>query len=89
MPSFWYGSKSWANWVLKVAIHEINNVDRDLSARRIEVHHILKELDEKGFKWQAARLRNHINLAAKKRIFSFTDPPAGGSDISLRAEEAS
>jgi hypothetical protein len=70
--SSFLGSKAWANQVLKIAIHEVYNVGRDIEARRVEVHYWLFTLHDSGFKWQEDRLRNHINRAIKKGVFSFT-----------------
>ena len=81
-----YGSKEWANRVLKIAIAEVNNSGRVLSARQLEVFHYLHELERFGYWWQVARLRNHIHLAIKQGRFRFTaerseadyQPKAGG-----------
>lgn len=62
--------KAWANRVLRLAIAEINNADRVLSARRVEVFYLLGELERLGYWWQVARLRNHINLGIKKGVFT-------------------
>jgi hypothetical protein len=67
-----YGQKAWANDVLREAIRELNNVDRVLSARSLEVFYFLGELERHGFKWQVTRLRNHINLAIKKGRFTIS-----------------
>jgi len=73
LSNLWYGSSQWANQVLRIAIQEVNNVSRDLHARRLEVHYWLSELVDYGFKWHESRLRNHVNLAIKKGRFSFFD----------------
>lgn len=65
-----YGSKGWANIVLKLAIEELKNTDRVLSARQLEIFYFLGELERFGWRWQSARLRNHINLAIKQGRFS-------------------
>lgn len=65
-----YGSKDWANSVLRLAIQELKNIDRVLSARQLEIYYFLHELERLGFKWQVARLRNHINLAVKEGRFT-------------------
>jgi hypothetical protein len=70
MSSFFYGSKDWANQVLKLAIQEVNNSDRVLSARQLEVYYFLGELKSYGWNWQVERLRNHINLAIKQGRFT-------------------
>ena len=84
--SSYYGSKDWANHILVYCIEELNHVERDLSARRVEVFHFLKELEFYGWKWQADRLRNHINLAIKQGRFTLerseSDPIKGGGGLS-------
>ena len=65
-----YGSVAWANLVLRLAIREITNEHRVLSARRSEVFYLLGELEKHDFWWQADRLRNHINLAIKNGRFT-------------------
>ena len=66
----YYGSKDWANSVLRIAIGELKNKDRVLSARQLEIFYFLGELEAYGFVWQAKRLRNHIHLAIKKGMFT-------------------
>jgi hypothetical protein len=70
IESSYYGSREWANSVLRLAIQELKNTDRVLSARQLEVYYFLGELERLGFKWQVARLRNHINLAVKQGRFT-------------------
>ena len=67
-----YGEKAWANAVLREAIEELYNSNRVLSARNLEVFYFLGELERFGFKWQVARLRNHINLAVKRGRFTIS-----------------
>ena len=78
----YYGSHDWANWVLVHCIEELNRVDRDLSARRIEVFCFIEDLELYGWKWQADRVRNHINLAIKRGRFTLerseSDPSKRG-----------
>lgn len=62
--------KDWANGVLRLAIEELKNTDRVLFSRQQEIFYFLRELEEHGYWWQAARLRNHINLAVKQRRFT-------------------
>jgi hypothetical protein len=82
----YYGSKDWANHILVYCIEELNDVERDLSARRVEVFYFLGELESFGWKWQADRLRNHINLAVKRGRFTLerseTDPSKGLGGLS-------
>jgi len=82
-PCF-YGSREWANVVLKLAIRELKNEKRVLSARQLEIYYILGELKKYGFRWQVARLRNHINLAIKQGRFTArrADPLKGGGGLS-------
>lgn len=68
----YYGSKDWANAVLRLTIQELKNTDRVLSARQIEIFHFLHELEKCGYWWQVVRLRNHIHLAIKQDRFRFT-----------------
>jgi hypothetical protein len=62
--------KVWANAVLKIAINDLKDVQRVLSARQLEIYYILHELQYHGFSWQVARLRNHIHLAIKTGRFT-------------------
>jgi len=80
-------SSSWVNELLRIAIAELKNTDRVLSARRFEVIAILNVFREHGFWWQEARLRNQINLAIKKKQFSFTE--LSSSDVNQEIDEAS
>lgn len=84
-----YGSVSWANFLLKEAIKELKNVNRDLSARRFEVFYVLALLRIHGFTWQSRVLRYQIHLAVKNHQFSFTDERVRESDINQEIEEAS
>lgn len=70
METSYYGSKEWANNVLKLAIAEVKNSKRVLSARQLEVFYFLDELKKYGWSWQVARLRNHINLGVKQGVFT-------------------
>jgi len=81
----YYGSKNWANHILVYCIEELNHVERDLSARRIEVFHFLEEMEFYGWRWQADRLRNHIHLAVKRGRFTLSaesDPIKGKGGLS-------
>lgn len=85
MVDFKYGSKEWANYILIHCIKEINRVERDLPARRLEVIYFLKELEAYGFWWQASRVRNWIHLGIKKGVFTLSaesDPSKGKEGIS-------
>lgn len=52
---------SWANRVLKLAIHECYNRDRVWSARILEISYCVKNLKEHGYWWQAEILGHHLN----------------------------
>jgi len=82
LSSPYYGSKDWANSVLRLGVAECNNVDRVESARLQEVFYCLEVLEEAGFAWQVARLRNHLHLAVKKGFLQSLgreiDPPKKG-----------
>jgi len=67
---FYYGSKDWANSILRLAIAELKNENRVLFARQQEIFYFLHELEVYGYWWQVARLRNHINLAIKQGRFT-------------------
>ena len=82
----YYGSKEWANSVLRLAIQELKNSARVLSARQLEIYYFLGELEAYGWIWQAKRLRNHIHLAIKKGTFTAERSEA---DSLLKREEAS
>lgn len=74
LPSYpIYGSKTWANVLLGIAIDDLKNTERVLSSRRLLVVAILNLFKENGLWWQEVRLHNQINLAIKKNQFSFTD----------------
>lgn len=70
METLYYGSREWANSVLVYCIEELNNVGRDLSARRLEVFHFLDELESYSWWWQARCVRWHLNLAIKRGRFT-------------------
>ena len=64
----YYGSREWANSVLKIGIGECKNVGRVEFARLQEIFYIMRVLSEYGFEWQARRLRNHYHLALKRGL---------------------
>lgn len=66
----YYGSKEWANSILKIGIAECNNVGRVEFARLQEIFYIMRVLSENGYEWQARRLRNHYHLAIKRGRFT-------------------
>jgi len=74
-PSY-YGSKDWANFVLKIGIAECNNVGRVEFARHQEILYYLRILEKAGYRWQVDRLRNHYHLAIKKGLLQIrrSDP---------------
>ena len=59
-------SKSWANWLLKNVIKELNNVRRPEFSRIHEVVYSIRLLEREGFFWQVERIRNHWHLAIKR-----------------------
>lgn len=83
----YYGSKTWANELLRLGIAECKNVERVKFARLQEIFYCMRELSENGYEWQARRLRNHYHLALKKGCF--TDERARESDSQHKVEEDS
>ena len=65
-----YGSKDWANWLLKEAIKTLQNKERPAGARLLEVLCFLDDLKEAGYWWQAERLQNHLH-----RLWADLQPP--------------
>lgn len=55
-----FGSKDWANELLRSGIKELKNENRAKSGRFCEVIAYIHLLLEAGCWWQAARLRNHL-----------------------------
>jgi hypothetical protein len=58
----YYGSKEWANWILRVCIKELQNSGRPAGSRVCEVLIHLENLKEAGFWWQADRVQNWLNF---------------------------
>jgi hypothetical protein len=85
-PSFFYGSKSWANFILKLGIAECNNINRVGFARLQEIFYYMRILSEAGFEWQSQRLRNHYHLAVQRGRFTVEQ---GETDSLEKREEAS
>jgi len=81
-----YGSKSWANQILRQGIQECKNRDRDRASRLQLIAYYLRVLQENGFWWQYERLRNQVYLGYKKGLFTV---PAGTDPPTRREEEAS
>jgi hypothetical protein len=65
----YYGSKDWANWVLRRGIATLKDEDRDSNSRMVEVLIWINKLTDYGFWWQAERLRNHLH----RFYYQFTD----------------
>lgn len=78
--SFSYGSIAWANFILRLGTQECKNVRRVESARRQEIIYIIRSLEEEGYFWHFARLRNHYHLAIKKGLFSSSLQRASDSE---------
>jgi len=57
-----FGSKAWANKLLRDGIKELKNTNRACSGRFCEVIVYIGLLLEHGYWWQATRLRNHLYL---------------------------
>ena len=57
----WFGSREWANELLKRGIKELQNEKRARIGVFVEVNYYLWLLEEYGFWWQLARLRNWIH----------------------------
>ena len=72
----WYGSKEWANAVLKLGIAECFNFDRVRAARLIEIDYYIKELYANGWLWQSKILRSW-----KYRYWNVLQPPKEADSI--------
>ena len=70
VDSSYYGSRAWANAVLRLAIAELKNKNRVLEARQLEIFHYLHELEYYGYWWQVRILRYQINNAIRKDLFT-------------------
>ena len=68
--TFFYGSKDWANSLLKIGIQACNENHRVESSRFQEIFYCMRILSEHGYEWQARRLRNHYHLAVKRGRFT-------------------
>jgi len=80
-----YCSKAWANSILKIGIADCKNKPRVESARLQEIFYIMRVLSERGFEWQARRLRNHYHLAIKRGFLQRAkraDPIGGQGGLS-------
>ena len=60
----YYGSRAWANYILKLGIAECQNHEREPSSRRQEIFYYLDVLLNAGWEWQAKILRHWINRYA-------------------------
>ena len=86
MEQDFYGSKKWANTLLKIGIHQCNNEGRVKSARLQEIFFIMRSLSEYGYEWQARILESQYFFAIKRG--RFTARGARADSLSKR-EEAS
>jgi hypothetical protein len=59
-PGLPFGSKEWANFLLREGIKELKNKNRAVSGRFVEVLALISLLIDEGYWWQAERLRNHL-----------------------------
>ena len=80
-----FGSREWANSLLRLGIAVCNNVDRVEGSRLQELFYIMRVLSEYGFEWQARRLRNQYHLALSRGRFTARVARAD----SRKSEEAS
>lgn len=65
-----YGSRAWANSILRLGIQEVKNRARDRASRLQLIAYFLRLLEENGFWWQYARLRNQVYLGYKNGQFT-------------------
>ena len=59
---FYYGSKPWANSLLRIAIADCRDLARESSSCNLEILYIKRILIRNGFVWQATILGYHYNL---------------------------
>lgn len=59
-PGVVFGSREWANELLRSTIREIKNSDRSRSGRFVETLAIIHLLLDQGYWWQATRLKNWL-----------------------------
>lgn len=59
LPEF--GSKGWANWILRDGIKVLQERDREPGSRALEVLCKIELLQEEGFWWQARTLRSWLH----------------------------
>jgi hypothetical protein len=57
-----YGSKDWANYLLKEGIRTLQDKQREPGSRALEVLCQIDLLRSRGFWWQADRLQNWLHL---------------------------
>jgi hypothetical protein len=58
----YYGSKEWANSVLRIGIADCRDLDRDRGSCSQEIMYCMKILSEAGYVWQVGILRYHYHL---------------------------
>jgi hypothetical protein len=64
----YYGSKSWANHMLRHGIKLLKDDERDEKATVLEVIISIRMLKEAGFPWQAERLGNWLHRDRRRRL---------------------
>ena len=71
----YFGSKEWANELLRRGIIELRNENRARIGVFVEVNYYLWLLEEYGFWWQRARLLNWVHRYAS-RFYGAEGPEA-------------
>ena len=56
-----FGSKDWANYLLREGIHVLQDWDREPGSRALEVLCTIDLLEQEGFWWQARTLRSWLH----------------------------
>lgn len=75
---FWYGSKAWADLVLRLEIAECRNEGRVRSARLLEINYFIRELGDQGWSWHSKILRSW-----KYRCWHLLQPSGADSTTKL------
>jgi len=57
-----YGSKEWANYLLREGIKVLQDWDREPGSRVLEVLSKIELLESEGYWWQAKVLRNWLHF---------------------------
>ena len=56
-----FGSKDWANYLLREGIHVLQDWDREPGSRALEVLCTIELLEQEGFWWQSRTLRSWLH----------------------------